>query len=122
MNPGDQRRIHGANALAVLGAWGVAWGMGGESLATNVAMGAGATTIAVAGIGFAVRALTLPGPAWMRPAGAVAFIGQFALIGIVILRMDPDGGPFAAGVIAVLGATVVAALIDGIKLSKQEGE
>jgi hypothetical protein len=122
MNPGDQRLLHGANALAVLVAWGLAWGIGGEALASSVAMGAGSTAICIAGIGFAVRALTLPGPRWMKPAGMAAFLGQFALIGIVILKMDPDGGSFAAGVAAVLGATVVAALADGMKQSKQEGE
>lgn len=122
MNPGDQRLLHGANALAVVVAWGLAWGIGGEALATNVAMGAGATTICIAGIGFAVRALTLPGPAWMKPAGAFAFVGQFALVGMVIVKMDPDGASFGAGVAAVLGATVVAALVDGMKQSKQEGE
>lgn len=122
MNPGDQRLLHGANALAVVLAWGLAWGIGGELLARNVAMGAGSTAICIAGIGFAVRALTLPGPGWMKPVGGLAFIGQFSLIGIVIVTQDPDAGSFAAGVSAVLGATVVAALVDGIKQSKQEGE
>lgn len=122
MNPGDQRLLHGANALAVVVAWVGAWGIGGEPLARNVAMGAGATTICIAGIGFAVRALTLPGPGWMKAAGAVAFVGQFALIGLVIVTQDPDGASFAAGVSAVLGATVVAALIDGLKQQRQEGE
>lgn len=120
MKPGDQRLIHGLNGLAVVLAWFVATWLGGAPLATPVSMGAGCTALAIAGIGIAVRVLTTNGPTWQKLLAANVFVGQLGFVGWVIWRFDPAGGPFAAGVMAVLGATVVAALIDGVKQQRQE--
>lgn len=122
MKPGDQRLLHGANAAAVLLAWLAGTWLGGEPLARPLTLGAGTTALCIAGIGFSVGALTGDGPAWKKTAGAMVFVGQLALVGFVIFQLDPAGGPFAAGVTMVLGATVVVALIDGMKQSGQEGE
>lgn len=122
MKPGDQRLLHGANAAAVLFAWLAGTWLGGEPLAKPLTLGAGTTAMCIAAIGLSVRALTGDGPAWVKPVGAMAFVGQLGFVGFVIFQLDPAGGPFAAGVMMVLGATVVAALIDGMKQSRQEGE
>ena len=122
MKPGDQRIIHGLNGLAVVLSWFVATWLGGEPLATPVSMGAGCTALAIAGIGIAVRYLTKDGPTWQKVVAAQVFVGQLGFVGWVIWHFDPSGGPFAAGVMAVLGATVVAALIDGVKQQREEQE
>lgn len=122
MKPGDQRLLHGANAAAVFIAWLAGTWLGGEPLARPLALGAGTTALCIAAIGLSVRVLTGSSPAWMKAVGATAFVGQLGFVGFVIFRLDPAGGPFAAGVMMVLGATVVAALIDGMKQSQQEGE
>jgi hypothetical protein len=122
MKPGDQRLLHGANAATVILAWLAGTWLGGEPLAWPLTLGAGTTALCIAAIGLSVGALTGNGPTWMKAAAAMAFVGQLGFMGFVIFQLDPAGGPFAAGVTMVLGATVVAALIDGMKQAKQEGE
>ena len=120
MKPGDQRLLHAANALAVVIAAVAGWGIGGAELAKPLVTGAAVTAICILGIALGVRTLTMPGPAWQRSVGAMAFVGQLMLVGWVIWEWDPATGPFAGGVMAVLGATVVAALIDGLMQQRHE--
>ena len=121
MSAGKQRVLHLLNVAAAMAATGSARVWWDAATAKGVALGALVTTASIGLIGVLVVRATTSGTA---KSGAAAFglVLQFFAVGLVIWGLKPDPLPFGSGVIAVLGATTVSGILDGVKRSKQDDE
>ena len=114
-----QRLLHAFNVAATVLATAVAMAGWGGPTAKHVAMGAATTTGSIGITGWLVWMIVQGGGETAKAGAIFALVSQMFVVGGVIWILKPEALPFGSGVIAVLGATVVAALIDGMRESRQ---
>ena len=120
MTAGRQRVLHLLNVAAAIGATVVARVGWDAATASTVAFGALVTAASVGLIGVLVVRATSATSEAAAGGAAMGLVLQFFAVGLVIWGLKPEILPFGAGVIAVLGATTVAGVIDGVIRSKQD--
>lgn len=120
MTAGRQRVLHLLNVAAAIVATGVARVGWDAATAQTVALGSLVTAASVGLIGVLVVKATTSATEAGAGGAAMGLVLQFFAVGLVIWGLKPDVLPFGAGVIAVLGATTVAGVIDGVVRWKQD--
>lgn len=120
MTAGRQRVLHLLNVAAAIAATVVARIGWDAATAKTVALGSLVTAASVGLIGVLVVRATTAATEREGAGAGMGLVLQFFAVGLVIWGLKPEILPFGAGVIAVLGATTVAGLIDGVIRSKQD--
>lgn len=124
MKPGDQRLLHASNLVATVLATGLSAIVWGGETALQVGFGAAVATLSVAVIGIVVWLVTSP----HGRGGVAALVVSLGILlqvfgaGALIWFTKPDPMPFGWGFATILGSVVLAALIDGVRVSRGEPE